>query len=259
MKGKYFYLIHIQYLGFRFHGWAKQPGIKTVHHMIDRTLKYVLGKETPFKTLGSSRTDAMVSANHSVFELFINELLDAEQFIDDVNANLPSDIRALRIEEVDETFNVIQSPRVKEYQYLFTFGEKPHPFCASIVSYFPWDLDIELMKIGAKQFLGNHDFRKYCTKPNENTVFERSIDTSYIAENELYSASFFPKKSFIYFVNGKGFMRHQIRLMVGQLVQLGKGNISLDELRESLSQQDDKPLETIAPASGLILNRINFD
>ncbi len=259
MKGKKFYLIHIQYLGFRFHGWAKQPGIKTVHHMIDRTLRYVLGKETSFKTLGSSRTDAMVSANHSVFELFVNEPLELDSFIDLVNANLPSDIRVLKIEEVDETFNVIQSPRVKEYQYLFTYGEKPHPFCASIVAYFPWDLDIELMKKGAEAFEGSHNFQKYCTRPNENTVFNRTIDTSTIVENELYSANFFPEKSFIYFVNGKGFMRHQIRLMVGQLVQLGRGNLSLDQLKETLSNPDGQPLETIAPASGLILNRIKFD
>ncbi|MEL6558636.1 MAG: tRNA pseudouridine(38-40) synthase TruA [Bacteroidota bacterium] len=259
MKGKYFYLIHVQYLGFRFHGWAKQPGIKTVHHMIDRTLKYVLGKETPFKTLGSSRTDAMVSANHSVFELFVNDPLELDSFMVDVNANLPADIRVLEIETIDETFNVIQSPKVKEYQYLFTYGEKPHPFCASIVACFPWKLDIERMKEGAEVFQGSHNFQKYCTKPNENTVFNRTIDSSYIAENELYSASFFPEKSFIFFISGKGFMRHQIRLMMGQLVQLGRGNISLDQLKASIQNPDEKPLETIAPASGLILNRINFD
>ena len=91
--------------------------------MIDRTLRYVLGKETSFKTLGSSRTDAMVSANHSVFELFVNDPLELDSFKVKVNANLPSDIRVLNIDEVDETFNVIQSPRVKDYQYLFTFGE----------------------------------------------------------------------------------------------------------------------------------------
>ena len=67
---RFYYLVKIQYLGYRFHGWQKQPQLKTLHHMIDRTLKYVLG-ETRFKTLGAGRTDAMVSANEAAFELFV--------------------------------------------------------------------------------------------------------------------------------------------------------------------------------------------
>ena len=56
---KYYYVITIQYLGYRFHGWQKQPDVKTVHLMIDRTLNFILeGKK--FKSLGSGRTDAMV-------------------------------------------------------------------------------------------------------------------------------------------------------------------------------------------------------
>ncbi len=110
---QYFYLIHIQYLGFRFHGWAKQPDVKTVHQFIDKTLPFVLGHKN-FKTLGSSRTDAMVSANHAVFELFLKEPLETEQFFHDLNSNLPTDIRAIKIEETDQYFNVIQSPKTKE-------------------------------------------------------------------------------------------------------------------------------------------------
>lgn len=259
MKGKYFYLIHVQYLGFRFHGWAKQPGLKTVHHMIDRTIRYVLGKEMPFKTLGCSRTDAMVSANHLIFELFVQEPIDMDSFFIEMNRNLPTDIRALKMEETDSSFNVIQAAKRKEYQYLFTFGPKPHPFCASVMTYFPWDLDTELMKSGAKLFEGTRNLRKYCTKPNEKTVFIRTIEKSRIEENDVYTASFFPERSFIYYVSGKGFMRHQIRMMMGQLVRLGKGEITMDELKESIYSPDDRPLETIAPASGLILHRITFD
>ena len=89
---KYYYLIHIQYLGFRFHGWQKQEGLKTVHLMIDRTVKFIL-KHDDFKTLGTSRTDAMVSANHSAFELFMKTPLEDEtSFLDDMNLYLPSDI-----------------------------------------------------------------------------------------------------------------------------------------------------------------------
>lgn len=254
---QYFYLIHIQYLGFRFHGWAKQPNVKTVHQFIDKTLPFVLGHKN-FKTLGSSRTDAMVSANHAIFELFLREPLDKELFFHELNRNLPTDIRALRIEETDEKFNVIQSPKTKEYVYLFAYGEKCHPFTAPILSSFMDELDINQMKKGALLFEGKHNFRKYCTKPSDKVVFQREIETSFIEENDLYQANFFPELSFVYHVHGKGFMRNQIRLMMGQLIQLGRGEITLDDIQNSLNNPDDIPLDCIAPPSGLILNKVNF-
>ena len=255
---EYFYLIHIQYLGFRFHGWAKQPNVKTVHQFIDKTLPFVLGHQN-FKTLGSSRTDAMVSANHAVFELFLKEPIDKKQFFYDLNSNLPTDIRAIKIEETDARFNVIQSPKLKEYQYYFAFGEKCHPFTAPILTSFMFDLDIELMKKGALLFQGKHNFRKYCTKPSDKVVFDREIATSFIGENKTYKANFFPEHSFVYHVSAKGFMRNQIRLMMGQLIRLGKGEIALDDISRSLEDPDEIPLDYIAPPSGLILNKVNFE
>ena len=255
---KYFYLIHIQYLGFRFHGWAKQPNVKTVHQFIDKTLPFVLGHKN-FKTLGSSRTDAMVSANHAVFELFINEALDMENFFREFNRNLPSDIRVIKIEETDADFNVIQSPKTKEYIYLFAFGEKCHPFTASIMASFMENLDVDAMKEGALLFQGQHNFKKYCTQPNDKTVFDREVEVSFIEENKIFNANFFPDKSWVYHVHSKGFMRNQIRLMMGQLIRLGRGEISLIDIELSLTDPDDIPLDYIAPPSGLILNKINFD
>lgn len=253
----YFYLIHIQYLGFRFHGWAKQPDVKTVHQFIDKTLPFVLGHSN-FKTLGSSRTDAMVSADHALFELFIDQPLDPKKFLYEFNRNLPADIRATKIEETDENFNIIQSPKTKEYMYLFSFGEKAHPFSASILSSFVEDLDIGLMKEGALLFQGKHNFKKYCTKPSSKTVFERKIAVSYIEENRIYQASFFPTQTWVYHIHAKGFMRNQIRLMMGQLLRLGRGEINLMDIRQSLKDPDDRPLEYIAPPSGLILSKVNF-
>ncbi len=255
---QFYYLIHIQYLGFRFHGWAKQPNVKTVHQMIDKTLPFVLGHRR-FKTLGSSRTDAMVSANHTVFEIFMKEPLDKDQFLFDLNSNLPSDIKVVKIEETDKYFNIIQTPRIKEYIYLFAFGEKCHPFSASLLSSFMEDLDIELMKKGALLFQGKHNFKKYVTKPTERTNFRREVFVSRIEENNLYKANFFPEKSYAYHIHSKGFMRNQIRLMMGQLLRGGKGEIGLEDIKASLTNPNDIPLGYIAPPSGLILNRVEFD
>ena len=108
-----------------------QPELKTIESMIEKTLMYVLG-HTGFKILGSSRTDSKVSANHSAFELFVNKPVNKECFLKDFNKNLPNDIKAIKIEEKDKTFNIINDPRIKQYLYLFAFKEKSHPFCASL-------------------------------------------------------------------------------------------------------------------------------
>lgn len=256
---KYFYLIHLQYLGFRFHGWAKQSGLKTVHLMIDKTINFVLDHDR-FKTMGTSRTDAMVSANHSAFELFMNEPLeDINLFFNEFNINLPSDIKALKIEEVDQQFNIINSSEYKKYTYLFSFGEKQHPFTAAFMCNIQTELNIEQMKIAAQMFVGNHNFKNYCTRPTEGKNYQRTILESYIKENTSYQANFFPEKSFIYTVKGKGFLRNQIRLMMGQLISIGKNESTLKYLETSLIKPHQKQLNYIAPASGLILDEIKFN
>ncbi|MCP3944236.1 MAG: tRNA pseudouridine(38-40) synthase TruA [Desulfobacteraceae bacterium] len=255
---KYYYLIHIQYLGFRYHGWLKQPGLKTVEFMVEKTLGFILD-HVEFKILGTSRTDSRVSANHSAFELFTNAPLEIDSFFSALNLNLPNDIRALEIKAVDKTFNIINTPKVKEYLYLFSFGEKCHPFGASLMSFFQEYLDIDLMKKGAQLFLGSHDFRRYCTKPSSGTQFKRKILVSQIEENTVFSANFFPEQSYVYRIQSRGFMRNQVRLMMGQLLSLGRGEIDEKQLFDTLAGKDNRPLRHIAPSSGLILNKIEFD
>ncbi|AXP82504.1 tRNA pseudouridine synthase A [Mariniflexile rhizosphaerae] len=255
---KYFYVITIQYLGYRFHGWQKQPHVKTLHLMVDRTLNFILeGK--PFKSLSSGRTDAMVSAECAAFELFLEEPLeDQHAFLDLFNYNLPQDIRAINIREVDAKFNIINHSKIKEYLYLFTYGEKCHPFCAPIMTTILDDLDIDLMKQGAKLFEGTHYFKSYCFKPTDHGVYNREIITCELVENTIYTANYFPEKTYILRVRGKGFMRNQIRLMMGALIDLGKGKLSLETISKSLEQDCFIKMEYIAPASGLILNKIEF-
>ena len=253
----YYYFIKIQYLGFRFSGWQKQQDVKTIQGMVDRTISFILGHDN-HRTLGAGRTDAKVSANQYALELFINEKLDEDSFLSDLNKNLPPDIKALEVKEVDEKLNIINDPKIKEYIYIFTDKERPHPFSAPFMVYFDHELNIELMKKGALLFQGIHNFKNYCYKPSENTVLVREVLYCEITENNLYTASFFPEHSWILHVHGKGFMRHQIRSMMGTLVSLGRGDITLEEISGSLLNEDSKEVGFIAPSSGLMLNQIHF-
>lgn len=258
MKYKYFYIVKIQFLGFRFHGWQKQTNAKTLHEMVDKSLEFVF-QHTNFKTLGASRTDAKVSATNYVFELFMNEEIDRFHFLSSLNSNFPNDIRALSVKKVTKSFNIIQQSKLKEYLYFFSYGEKNHPFVSPILVGIEENLDIELMKIGAKLFEGKHYFHKYCTKPSNKTNFKRDILSCEIYNNDIYTANFFPKKSYVLRVKGKGFLRYQIRFMMGVLFQLGKNEITLEYIERSIAKNNDrKPLKFIAPASGLQLYNIEF-
>ncbi len=254
---RYYYVLELQYLGFRFHGWQKQPGLKTVERMLERSIAYVL--EQRFKLLITGRTDAMVSANSTYVELFIDEKpLEKDEFLKVLNQNLPQDLRALSIQETTADFNIIQHPKIKEYLYFFAFGEKYHPFCAPLMTNIQESLDIDQMKEGAQLFEGVHDFWSYTYKPKPKTQTKGEVIRCEIVENKILKANFFPDKSYLLRIRSEGFKRYQIRLMMGILIELGKGEVDLEFIKESLNPKNKIKLTYIAPASGLILNEIVF-
>ena len=95
-------------------------------------------------------------------------------------------------------------------------------------------------------------------KPTNEGVYDRELIGCELIENTLYTASFFPEKSYVLKVIGKGFGRHQIRLMMGALIKLGRGEIDLEYIKDSLKPESEFVMDYIAPASGLILYKIEF-
>tara|TARA_R110002050_G_scaffold16019_2_gene49127 strand:+ start:225215 stop:226000 length:786 start_codon:yes stop_codon:yes gene_type:complete len=258
-KKRNYYLLKVQYLGFRYSGWQKQPGQKTIESMLLKTLKFIL-PDRKFKILGAGRTDAKVSALEAAFELYLDEdpIIDLKDFLHLFNINLPPDIRILNISAVDEAFNIIQNSKEKEYVYLFSFGEKSHPFCAPYLVTFLDDLAIEKMIDVARLFEGTHNFKSYTARPQENAKFIRTVNSCEIMENKILKANFFPDKSYALHIKGEGFMRYQIRMIMGVLVQVGKGELTPEEVAFSLTLESEIKLPYVAPGSGLILNKLEF-
>jgi tRNA pseudouridine38-40 synthase len=256
---KFYYLVHLQFLGFRFHGWQKQVGVKTVQYMLEQTLNTVIGKET-FKTLGASRTDSMVSAEHHLCVVTAHNQQVPEELVNALNMNLPQDLKVLKIETVDKKFQIINSRKTKEYHYSFSYGEKTHPFCSPFLTNILDDLDLELMKEGAKLFVGEHNFIQYCFRGNPDKTFIRTINSSCIEVNDFLTGSFFPEKTYRINIVGEGFLRNQIRIIAGTLFNLGLGKITLADIEKSLSPENTEtyPIGFIAPASGLILHKYEF-
>jgi len=253
------YLVGVQYLGFRYSGWQKQPEQKTIESMLVKTLKFVLpGRK--LKILGAGRTDAKVSALDMAFELFLEgkPIVNTILFLELFNNNLPPDIRVLSLKEVDHSFNIIKDAKLKHYIYLFSYGEKNHPFCAPFLANILDQLNIEAMQAAAKLFEGTHDFSNYTARLQENTKSVRTIVSCELTENELLKANFFPEKSYALHVKGQGFMRNQIRMIMGALIQLGKNELSVTDVQNSLQKGNTLELNFIAPASGLLLKNLDF-
>lgn len=253
----HFYLIEIQYLGYRMHGWQYQHGLKTVQGFLELTVNFVL-EDKPFKIMGSGRTDAMVSANSSYFELFLEESIDEAAFFDQMNKNLPSDLKILSWKVVNKDFNILQDVTSKEYRYYFGFGEKQHPFSAPFMACFQEQLDIPLMQEAAKLYEGDHDFVHYCHQPKPDKDTRRKILQAEIVLNTELKASFFPQQSYFFRVEGKGFMRYQVRMMMGALLLVGRHEITLNDLNESLKGNGILFEKYSAPASGLMVYQVNY-
>lgn len=256
-KWSFFYLVRIEFLGFRFHGWQKQPGLKSVHLMVDKTVQFILQHDT-FKTFGCGRTDAKVSADDFVFELFLNEEWDCDELVRRLNISFPSDIRAKSAEKTTAEFNIIQSPKLKEYHYYFSIGEKSHPFNAPLIRDLRGDTDLDSMITGAAMFKGSHNFKRFTAQPKETSNHEREILMSCIERTDRYQGSYFPEHIYVYKVQSKGFLRNQVRLMMGMLILIGQGKKSLEDLQEMLANPEGEQVRWIAQASCLNLHRVEL-
>ncbi len=259
MKEVFRYLIKVQFLGFRYSGWQKQPGQKTIEGMLSKTIKFVLPNRK-VKVLGAGRTDSKVSALDFAFELFLEggAIENLQEFQVSFNSNLPPDIRVMDIISVGKDFNIIKDSRSKEYVYLFSYGEKNHPFCAPFMANIIENLDILAMKEAAVLFRGTHDFSTYTARMRENATFVRQIENCEIIDNSLLTANFFPNKSYALCIEATGFMRYQVRMIMGALIQLGKGELTLADISASLEPNNEVQLTYVAPGSGLLLKRLEF-
>ena len=116
------------------------------------------------------------------------------------------------------------------------------------------------MKVGAKIFEGEHNFIQYCFRGNDKKTYVRTINSCSIEVNYFLTGSFFPATTYVLKVVGEGFLRNQIRIIMGTLFNLGLGKVSLDNIERSLDPNNTEtyPIGFIAPASGLILHDIKF-
>ena len=253
------YKIIIQYKGTHYQGFQIQNNGRTIQGELNKALE-ILAKSEEIKTIGSGRTDAGVHALGQVVRVDIPFEIPADGLVKGLNAHLPEDIRVRNAEMCAEDFHPIFKAESKEYNYVFCLGELQSPFSRELMTQFPKDLDIGLMNQAAKLFCGTHDFLNYqCTGTDVASTVRRIDSCEIIPCHSNNHWRHFEENYYVLKITGNGFLKQMVRLIMGALVAVGRGKVTLDEVKESLNGQPLKNrLGPTAPAQGLYLVEVHY-
>ena len=233
------------YDGYHYNGWQSQPDGKTIQDHINTALSSLAHES--INVVGAGRTDAGVSARHMVFHFDTDRQLDHWKWIRGANTYLPYDIRILRSVDVDDHFHARFQSKIKTYRYTIDRrGNNPFSFHFADQCYLP--LDVEKMKDASTVFLGSHDFTTFnSSDPTMNMI--RTVD----------AIDFYYDDDFIIIdVKGPGFLRFMVRMMVGTLMEVGKGKRSKADVIAMLEAKQKGACRYKAPANGLMLWDIDY-
>jgi tRNA pseudouridine38-40 synthase len=241
----------VAYDGADFAGWQSQRHGNTIQDQLERAFAAICGETV--RVHGAGRTDAGVHALGQCAHADVTRpRIAPERWIGALNRHLPPAIRILRCTRVRPSFHARYSARAKTYRYVLWNGAVLPPFEHKRAWHVAEALDFGAMSGVLKRFEGEHDFAAFSAnrgKPAESTV--RSITVA-----RLRRAG--PR--IIFEFTGSGFLYKMVRLIVGLLVQIGRGAVEGDEVRQRLSNSGARTTRTrlVAPAAGLILVRVRY-
>ena len=241
------YKVICSYDGNNYVGFQSQKNGLAIQDVIEKALKKVFQKN--IRIVLSSRTDAGVHAKGQVFHFDIDKKIDEYKLKGGLNANLPKDIHIIKVQKVSDDFHARYSVKSKTYEYIINTGEYD-VFLNNYAYQCRYELDINKIKKCAKLFEGKHDFSSFNTstykeKPNQvRTIHEFKV----IQKGKIIKIK----------VTGDGFLRNMVRIMVGSLIEVGRGKKEIAEIKDMLKNpKKDTRRYNISP-SGLYLVKIKY-
>ncbi len=254
----------IEYRGTDFAGWQRQEdGVPSVQQHIEDAIARFCGQECRLHVAG--RTDAGVHAHGQVahFDLdYGDRPLDGYSLTKAINANLATQsVAILCADPVPESFHARYGATHKLYTYRVLCRVAPPAFDADCVWWLRRDLDVVAMREGASHLLGHHDFTTFraseCQAKSPLRTLDR-LDIHDIPLGEDIDATNAFGHEIRFYVEARSFLHHQVRNMVGTLVQVGLGKWSPERVRTALLAKDRRQGGITAPASGLSLTRVYY-
>lgn len=239
------YIIKVSYDGLNYCGWQSQNNKKTIQDVLEKAFFDVIGENV--KLFASGRTDAEVSAICQVVHF------DAENLKKDalghINAILPPDIRVNSIEKAPFDFNARFDAKQKTYRYSFYTGRVSNPYYDRFASHVKYNLNLGTMQTAIKALNGAHNFKSFCALHSTVTDYNRTIyNCSLNYANGLY----------VFEITGNGFLYNMVRIIVGTLIDIGRGFIKMP-MEEIISKQDRNFAGKTAEAKGLVLVNVEYE
>ncbi|WP_312084966.1 tRNA pseudouridine(38-40) synthase TruA [Exiguobacterium sp.] len=230
----------IQYDGTGYAGYQVQPNGLTIQEVIETTLARM--HKHPVKIIGSGRTDARVHAYGQVIHFDTELAIPPENVVKALNTLLPADIRVRSCEEVESTFEARYDVVGKEYRYFVRREE--NAFRRNLSVHVPYPIDLERIRQGMAHLIGTHDFSSFCVAKTET---DNRVRTIY--EAELMAVD----DELVFRFQGSGFLYNQIRIMVGTLLDVGRGRFAPEDIKKMLLAKDRNVAGVTAPPHGLYL------
>ena len=239
--------LDICYDGSRYKGWQRLPGTDaTIQGKIEQCLSRILGEEIEIS--GSGRTDAGVHARGQVANFHCQSNMPAQEILENLRRYLPEDIGIYSCKECSERFHARLNAKEKTYCYRLWNSQVPCIFERRFAAIMADKLDISAMEAAAKHLEGEHDFSAFCGNPK----FRKST-VRYIRSVRIVRTG----EEIQFFFTGNGFIHNQVRIMVGTLVEVGRGDRSADSI-PGLFGGKRSEAGFLAPAQGLCLMEVTY-
>ena len=241
------YKLLISYDGTRYFGWEHQPDKSTIQGKLEAVLTEMTGEAAD--VIGAGRTDAGVHAKAMVANVFLQTEKSPDQIRDYMNHYLPDDICVREIRTASERFHARYKAVGKSYCYTCYVGQTKPVFDRRYVLTLDTIPNLEAMRQAAQILRGEHDFRSFCANPQMKKSTVRIVDSIEITR----------RKEYIYFdFHGTGFLQNMVRILVGTLLEVGWGKLSVSRVREILEAKDRKLAGYTVPPQGLCLMKVDY-
>lgn len=237
----------VAYDGTDFHGFARQNGLRTVQGVLEEQLERLLSHQIQVE--GSGRTDKGVHAQAQVVHWDQPYGPPGDRYVHVLQNYLPRDIIPVHAMDVDSSFHARFSVLRKTYRYTLCRSKVP-----SVFDYrFQWNvsdlLDADMMRSASQDLVGKHDFTSFCAAaaPQQNKV------------REIYRIDIWETPLNVYIeVEGSGFLQYMVRIIVGTLVDIAAGRISVSAIPDILRAKSREAAGQTAPPHGLCLWNVEY-
>ena len=239
--------LKICYDGTRYKGWQRLPGVdQTIQGKLEQTLSRILGEQIEIS--GSGRTDAGAHALGQVANFHCESTMHSSEILIQLRRYLPEDIGIYSCEDVHERFHARLNAKRKTYRYRLWNSDQPCVFDRRFVMADPTTFDLDKMRLAASYLVGEHDFSAFCANKKMKKSTVRRIDRIDIVRDG-HEIQF----TFV----GNGFLYNMVRIMVGTLLEVGRGDRSCESIPKLFGAKREEA-GALVPASGLCLMEVEY-